>query len=116
MRTLTRIIVVTLFVVGPAIGCDREKVKQAEAPWTPSTTQPVSSTQPAAKGPEYLNVLGAVFRYQFDHNASSGQRHVDYFFLTLDQSDPPPECSNSSKVTRRASYPRQWPRLLRRGA
>jgi hypothetical protein len=91
MPTVTRIILAIVFATGATLGCNGGRTKQIAAPWTPSTTQPFSSTQPAAKGPQYLNVLEAVFRYQFDHNASGAQRNVDYFFLALDQSDPPPE-------------------------
>ena len=96
MPNATRIILVTLFGLAAVVGCDSGPATQATRPWIPSTRQPVSSTQPAAKGPEYLNLLEAVFRYQFDHNASGSQRNVGYFFLALDrrdpdQSDPPPE-------------------------
>ena len=41
--------------------------------------------------PDYLDVAEAVFRYQFDHNASGRQRNADYFFLTLAEGDPPQE-------------------------
>lgn len=54
--------------------------------------QPVSSSDVTAHGPEYLDLLEAVFRHQFDHNASGSGRNVDYFFLALDaDEDPPPE-------------------------
>jgi hypothetical protein len=109
MPTVTRIIVVvTLVAFGAAIGCDGGRAEQAKATWNPSTTQPVSSTQPAARGPEYLNLLEAVFRYQFDHNASGSQRNVDYFFLSLDRSDPPPELLERFKD----QTPRVFPRSL----
>ena len=92
MPTLKRLLFVLICILGLAIFLAGGPAKPpATAPWKPSTTQPVSSTKPAAKGPEYLNVLETVFRYQFDHNASGSQRNVDYFFLRLDQSDPPPE-------------------------
>jgi len=39
-------------------------------------------------GPEYLNLLDAVFRYQV---AGWEEGHVDYIFLELDQRDPPVE-------------------------
>ena len=47
--------------------------------------------QSEAQHPDYLDVAEAVFRYQFDHNASGKQRDVDYFFLTLAEGDPPQE-------------------------
>lgn len=91
MATVMRIIFATLFALGTIFGCDHVAANRVVASWAPSTTQPVSSTQPAAKGPEYLNLLEAVLRYQFDHNASGSQRNVDFFFLMLDRSDPPEE-------------------------
>ena len=40
-------------------------------------------------GAKSLDVAEAVFRYQFDHNASGAQRQVDYFFISLEERDPP---------------------------
>lgn len=92
MPTVRRILFLLIGILAPSAGLAGSPAKPpTTAPWKPSTTQPVSSTQPAAKGPEYLNVLETVFRYQFDHNASGSQRNVDYFFVRLDHSDPPPE-------------------------
>ena len=84
---------VVLVAAGIAFtACDRQhRQATAQAPWTPATTQPVSATQPAARGPEYLNLLEAVYRYQFDHNASGQKQRVDYYFLSLDGADPPAE-------------------------
>ncbi|MFT3788752.1 MAG: hypothetical protein QM770_21715 [Tepidisphaeraceae bacterium] len=89
MFTRSSIIVGLVFAAGALLGCEGSRSAQPATTWTPPTRQPVSSTQPAAQGPEYLNVLEAVFRFQFDHNASGARRKVDYFFLTLDRSDPP---------------------------
>src|SRR5688500_12812696 len=79
MQPQLRFMILATLVSAIAVSCDRGQPPQAAAPETAPTTQPVSSTQPAAKRPEYLNVLEAVFRYQFDHNASGSQRDVDYF-------------------------------------
>jgi hypothetical protein len=38
------------------------------------------------------DLLEALFRYQFEHNASEAQQGVEYYFLSLDDAqDPPPE-------------------------
>jgi hypothetical protein len=36
-----------------------------------------------------LDVAEAVFRHQFDPNASGRQRDVDYFFISVENNDPP---------------------------
>lgn len=55
-----------------------------------ATTQPISTTRPTAREADRLDVLEALFRHQFRHNASAGQRTVDYFFLALDGGADPP--------------------------
>jgi hypothetical protein len=50
---------------------------------------PEEQKQNAMRAADYLDVLEAVFRHQFDHNASGGQKNVDFFFLSVDASDPP---------------------------
>ncbi len=87
----THIAVLLAFVL--VNGCHRESPRAAHPAAAPApSTQPVSATQPAARAADRLDVLEAVFRHQFDKNASGGQRNVDYFFLSLDERrDPPAE-------------------------
>ena len=76
-----------------ATGCDRRNgTTPKQAPSEVASTQPVSTTQPTPRAADRLDVLEAVFRHQFNKNASGGQRNVEYFFLSLDgRADPPPE-------------------------
>jgi hypothetical protein len=70
-----------------ACGCER----QSSLPAAPAD-HPVATTQHIARAADRLDVLEAVFRHQFDENASAAQRNVDYFFLSLDNRvDPPAE-------------------------
>ena len=48
-----------------------------------ATARAISVTQPAAQSPDFLDVIEAVFRYQFDHNVSGRQRTANSFFLCL---------------------------------
>jgi hypothetical protein len=60
---------------------------------SPTSAQPVTLTaapEPGLDESERLNVLEAVFRHQFDHNASASRRNVDYFFLGLGRNEDPP--------------------------
>jgi hypothetical protein len=74
------------------LACTRPPSPTAATAPPPPTTAPVSTSQPTARAADRLDVLEAVFRHQFDKNASAGQRKVDYFFLALDaDTDPPAE-------------------------
>jgi hypothetical protein len=85
------VIAAAALVCGVMFGCDHGYRAPVPPTWAPATTQPLSSTRSAVRGPEFLNVLEAVFRHQFEHNASGTQSDVDYYFLSLDDTDPPPE-------------------------
>jgi hypothetical protein len=55
------------------------------------SANPSRAVEPAGLSPRELDVLEAVFRYQFEHNRS-GTREPDCIFLALaKRSDPPPE-------------------------
>src|SRR5687768_8970359 len=87
-----RAITVTLLLAFTA-GCDRGNARSAgNAPAEVASTQPVSTTRPTPRAADRLDVIEAVFRHQFNKNASGGQRNVEYFFLSLDgRADPPPQ-------------------------
>ncbi|MCE9604346.1 MAG: hypothetical protein K8U03_05510 [Planctomycetia bacterium] len=55
--------------------------------WPPPPS--AGNAEHIAYPPDYLDVAEAVFRHQFDHNASGTQRRVKYFFLSLEANDPP---------------------------
>ena len=87
-----RAIIVTVLLAFAA-GCDRgDGTSAGNAPVEPASSQPVSTTQPTPRAADRLDVVEAVFRHQFNRNASGGQKNVEYFFLSLDaRADPPPE-------------------------
>ena len=45
----------------------------------------------ARSAADRLDLAEAVFRYQFDRNASGQQKNCDYFFIRLESEDPLPE-------------------------
>ncbi len=52
----------------------------------------VTADAPKTREAREWDIREAVFRYQFEHNASGSQRGVDYYFIAVDEStDPPPE-------------------------
>jgi hypothetical protein len=57
------------------------------------TTACASSAPPASSGPGRLtaetDIAEAVFRYQFDHNASAIQQKADHYCLSLPNEHPP---------------------------
>jgi hypothetical protein len=84
MPTPRYIIVAAALTMSCAFGCN------APTAAPPPSTRPASATPPNdAHPPEYWDVIEAVFRHQFDHNASAGKRNVDYFFISVENSDPP---------------------------
>ncbi len=55
---------------------------------------PLVPTDAVERASQELDILEAVFRYQFDHNASSATAlgTADFYFLSLEEHrDPPPE-------------------------
>ena len=74
---------------------------------TAATTKPISVTQPAAQGPDFVDVLEAVFRFQFDHSVSGRQRNANYFFLALGELNFGPD--RFAQFTRPASVPASMP-------
>lgn len=70
--------------------CPSCSAAKADGQTTAASTQPVSTTQPSARPADQFDVLEAVFRHQFDKNASGQQRNVEYFFLSLDHGADPP--------------------------
>jgi hypothetical protein len=81
-------------LVAFAAGCDPRPATTSpgKGPVAAASTRPVSTTRPTNRAADRLEVFEAVFRHQFDKNASAGQRNVDYFFLALEGgADPPPE-------------------------
>ena len=84
MPTYSRYIVAAALSASCILGCHT----QPSAPTAP--TRPSDGiAQSEAYDPDYLNVAEAVFRHQFDHNASGLRRDADYFFIALDKGDPP---------------------------
>jgi hypothetical protein len=93
MRAKSIAVGVLLLLVS-AVGCDRDAGRTPPAMPSAAVTGalPVSTTQPADRAAERLDVVEAVFRHLFDHNNSGGREYVDYFFLSVDGgADPPPE-------------------------
>src|SRR3954464_5139139 len=89
----THRVIIAALLLAFAIGCDRRVVTSTKPPSAEvASTGPVSTTQPTTRAADRLDVIEAVFRHQFDKNASAGRRNVAYFFLSLDgDTDPPPE-------------------------
>ncbi|MCL2647983.1 MAG: hypothetical protein FWD61_13380 [Phycisphaerales bacterium] len=51
-----------------------------------------SALAPSARSAaDRLDLAEAVFRYQFEHNASGSQKNCDYFFICIEREDPSPE-------------------------
>lgn len=83
MIAIAYTIVAAILLVGGLAGCS-----EPNSP-APAVAPSQSVAGRDARRTDYWDVVEAVYRYQFNHNASAAKRKVEYFFLLLEEKDPP---------------------------